>query len=127
MLQSSQIENPRCSAKIDQMRLRRAMNLPVDSQNLSSSGFQSEIQLRLRLLISVLLSRWHRALASRAAGTEDKKRRPRRSKASLPGGGVACGVGDKPATPPAVATLRAFALQASCQKADTRRKSRQIK
>src|SRR5947209_7684661 len=55
MLQSSQIEKPRCSATIDQMRLRRAMYLPVDSQNFSFSGFQSEIQLRFRLLISMFL------------------------------------------------------------------------
>src|SRR6516164_10581163 len=45
MLQISQIENPRCSAKIDQIKFRRAINLPFDSQNLWSSGFQSEIQL----------------------------------------------------------------------------------
>src|SRR5438270_997718 len=44
MLQISQTENPMCSATIDQMRLRRAMTLPLDSQNFSSSGFQSEIQ-----------------------------------------------------------------------------------
>src|SRR6516165_3864814 len=56
MLQSSQIEKPRCSAKIDQMRLRRAMNLPFEFQNFSSSGFQSEIQAGLSLLISVFLS-----------------------------------------------------------------------
>src|SRR5205085_4798545 len=55
MLQSSQIEKPRCSATTDQMRLRRAMYLPVDSQNFSFSGFQSEIQVRFRLLISMFL------------------------------------------------------------------------
>src|SRR3569833_3944845 len=44
MLQISQTENPMCSASIDQMRLRRATALPLDSQNFSSSGFQSEIQ-----------------------------------------------------------------------------------
>src|SRR5690349_17600725 len=33
MLQSSQIEKPRCSATIDQMRLRPAMCLAVESQN----------------------------------------------------------------------------------------------
>src|SRR5262245_40227078 len=58
MLQSSQIEKPRCSAKIDQMRLRRAMALPVDFQNVSSSGFQSEIQVGFRLLINLFLSGW---------------------------------------------------------------------
>src|SRR5437870_5428894 len=51
MLQTSQIEKPRCSAKIDHMRLRRAMNLPSDFQNSSSSGFQFEIHIGLRLLI----------------------------------------------------------------------------
>src|SRR5262249_34723069 len=51
MLQTSQIEKPRCSAKIDHMRLRRAMNLPSDFQNFSSSGFQFEIHVGLRLLI----------------------------------------------------------------------------
>src|SRR5271168_4285914 len=45
MLQISQTENPICSATIDQMRLRRAMNLPFEFQNVSSSGFQSEIQV----------------------------------------------------------------------------------
>src|SRR6266568_4238104 len=55
MLQSSQIEKPRNSATIDQMRLRRAMYLPVDSQNSLFSGFQSEIQLRFRSLISMFL------------------------------------------------------------------------
>src|SRR5437588_9998167 len=55
MLQSSQIEKPRNSATTDQMRLRRAMYLPVDSQNFSFSGFQSEIQVRFRLLISTFL------------------------------------------------------------------------
>src|SRR2546423_15216511 len=56
MLQMSQMENPRCSAKIDRMRLRRETNLPVDCQNFSSSGFQSEIQAGLSLLISAFLS-----------------------------------------------------------------------
>src|ERR1700738_74469 len=54
MLQTSQIEKPRCSAKIDQARLRRAMNLPLDSQNFASSGFQSEIQVELSLLMGVV-------------------------------------------------------------------------
>src|SRR5262245_37623242 len=56
MLQTSQIEKPRCSAKIDQMRLRWAIALPVDFQNCASSGFQSEIQVGFRLLINVFLS-----------------------------------------------------------------------
>src|SRR5690348_4090203 len=38
MLQITQTEKPRCSAKIDRMRLRRAIRLPVDAQNSGSSG-----------------------------------------------------------------------------------------
>src|SRR5229473_5215080 len=45
MLQTSQTENPRFSARIDQMRLRRAIDLPLFSQNSASSGFQSLIHL----------------------------------------------------------------------------------
>src|SRR5579862_727096 len=51
MLQISQIEKPRCSATIDQIRLRRAMNLPVEFQKSGSSGRQSDIQLEVRVLI----------------------------------------------------------------------------
>src|SRR5580704_13371365 len=51
MLQISQTENPIFSATIDQIRLRRAMNLPLEFQNFSFSGFQSEIQLVARSLI----------------------------------------------------------------------------
>src|SRR5216683_2206672 len=51
MLQISQTEKPICSATIDQIRLRRAMNLPLEFQNFSSSGFQSEIQEVVRSLI----------------------------------------------------------------------------
>jgi hypothetical protein len=47
MLQISQTENPTFSATIDQIRLRRATNLPVEFQNVSSSGFHSEIQIGL--------------------------------------------------------------------------------
>src|SRR6478609_9389895 len=43
-LQISQTEKPRCSAKIDQIRLRRATCLPPPSQNSGSSGRQSSIQ-----------------------------------------------------------------------------------
>src|SRR5262245_49082035 len=55
MLHSNQIEKPRCSATIDHMRLRRAIVLPLVLQNVSSSGFQSEIQVELRLLIAAIL------------------------------------------------------------------------
>src|SRR5215469_1785104 len=53
--QIAQTENPICSATIDQIRLRRAMNLPLDSQNFSSSGFQSAIQLGFCSLIRDVL------------------------------------------------------------------------
>src|SRR6516162_4437718 len=52
MLQISQTENPMCSATIDQIRLRRAMNLPLEFQNVTFSGFQSEIQVGSLELIS---------------------------------------------------------------------------
>ncbi len=42
-LQKSQTEKPRCSARIDQIRLRRATGAPVESQNSGSSGRQSSI------------------------------------------------------------------------------------
>src|ERR1700761_5018362 len=45
MLQISHTENPMCSATIDQIRLRRAVTLPLVSQKVGSSGFQSEIQV----------------------------------------------------------------------------------
>ena len=47
-LQISQTEKPRCSAKIDQTRLRRATRLPPPSQKAASSGRQSSIQRRVR-------------------------------------------------------------------------------
>jgi len=50
-----QIEKPRCSAKIDQIR---SMNSSLDSRNFSSSGFHSEIQAVSR----------HRDLEYRADG-----------------------------------------------------------
>src|SRR5665213_1666537 len=55
MLQINQTEKPTCSATIDQMRLRRAMILPFEFQNASSSGFHSDIQvgsLRIRDFLS---------------------------------------------------------------------------
>src|SRR5262245_40258204 len=119
MLQSSQTEKPRCSAKIDQMRLRWAMDLPVDFQNASSSGFHSEIQLGLRLLISMFLSGWGRPRRGQAvAGGVKRKTKSaaaRRSKASLQGGGVAGCVCDKAAAPPAMAApgLSLYKLRAN--------------
>jgi hypothetical protein len=52
MLQISQTEKPMCSATIDQIRLRRAMNLPLEFQNCVSSGFQSEIQVFMLIALS---------------------------------------------------------------------------
>jgi hypothetical protein len=53
MLHISQIEKPRCSARIDQTRLRRAIHFPLDSQKAVSSGFQSEIQVVFGVLIAL--------------------------------------------------------------------------
>src|SRR5689334_3967876 len=72
MLQISQTENPMCSATIDQMRLRRAIDLPLEFQNASSSGFQSEIQVgSFELIRKFLFDRragwraWERVLERR--------------------------------------------------------------
>src|SRR5260221_1103471 len=51
MLQISQTESPMWSATSDQIRLRRATTLPLVFQNVSSSGFQSEIQVGFCWLI----------------------------------------------------------------------------
>src|ERR1700757_3307247 len=48
MLQSIHTLNPTCSAKMEKIRLRRAIALPVVSQNTGSSGRQSSIQRRRR-------------------------------------------------------------------------------
>src|SRR5579863_8845272 len=58
MLQISQIEKPRCSARIEKIRLRRAIALPLVSQNTASSGFQSEIQLEPRFIRSCPKPLW---------------------------------------------------------------------
>src|ERR1700685_732828 len=55
MLQISQTENPICSATIDQIRLRRATVLPLEFQNVSSSGFHSEIHVVFGSLIAGFL------------------------------------------------------------------------
>src|SRR5262245_27549536 len=80
MLQMSQIEKPRCSAKIDQMRLRWTIDLPVDFRNVSSSGSHSEIQLVSTLLLCVFRTGWDRQLPAKTTNVA-----PRRSKAFLPG------------------------------------------
>src|SRR6516162_4540470 len=113
MLQMSQIEKPRCSATIDQMRLRWAMNLPVDFQNVSSSGFHSEIQLGLRLLIRVFLS-------GGARPREPKNAVPRRSKAFSPRAAalpVQCAT-RRTAPAAATASLPLYKLRANRQRGD---------
>src|SRR5262245_41037990 len=96
MLQISQIEKPRCSATIDQMRLRRAMNLPLEFQYFSFSGSQSEIHVVFRSLMRGFLS-------ERARRREQKKSRPRALESVLPqGGSVACPVVQGPAAASAV-------------------------
>src|SRR5262249_40767640 len=85
MLQISQIENPRCSATIDQMRFRRAMNLPLDSQYFSFSGSQSEIQVVFRSPMRDFPFSTIRVIAD-----QRKSRLPRSLESVLPqGGGVA--------------------------------------
>src|SRR3984957_20919070 len=68
MLHISQIEKPRCSARIEKIRLRRATALPFASQNFVSSGFHSAIQVS-RLLIANVLFREMRVR------TRDRRRR----------------------------------------------------
>src|SRR5215469_1156351 len=90
MLQMSQIEKPRCSATIDQIRFRRAIALPSAFQNFSSSGFQSEIHRPLGLLIADVLSqkpRLHPAFTS----AEKQKPLPEALAAAPQGSGVAIG------------------------------------
>ena len=55
-LQISQTEKPRCSAKIDQIRFRRATCRPPFSQNSGSSGRQSSIQRPLRRVVGLVVS-----------------------------------------------------------------------
>src|SRR5262245_38794841 len=88
MLQISQIEKPRCSATIDQMRFRCAMALPPEFQNFSSSGFHSEIQRVFPLLIESFLLKW---LGLHGTFRVGRKQKPPRSDAcaSPQCGGVA--------------------------------------
>ena len=51
MLHSIHTLNPTCSAKIENIRLRRAMVFPSAFQNASSSGLHSEIQLLFCLVM----------------------------------------------------------------------------
>ncbi|CKW49797.1 Uncharacterised protein [Mycobacterium tuberculosis] len=44
MLHSIHTLKPTCSAKMEKIRLRRAIGLPIVSQNTGSSGRQSSIQ-----------------------------------------------------------------------------------
>ncbi|OIQ74472.1 hypothetical protein GALL_438740 [mine drainage metagenome] len=73
MLQISQTENPMCSATIDQMRLRRAMTLPFEFQNASSSGFQSEIQVGSFELMRISFSEQASAIALPGMGARSGK------------------------------------------------------
>src|SRR5258708_3204710 len=78
MLQISQTENPMCSATIDQMRLRRAMTLPLVFQNVSSSAFQSEIQAGFEVGFGVLIGNFLSEEARhrhRGIGLEDTEAR----------------------------------------------------
>src|SRR5215475_10351250 len=66
MDQIAQTENPICSATIDQIRLRRATNWPLASQNFVSSGFQSEIQVGFWSLIKFPFNGRHQRALGRA-------------------------------------------------------------
>src|SRR5712691_3562678 len=105
MLQISQIEKPRCSATIDQMRLRRAMNLPFDSQYALFSGSQSEIQVVLDLLIE-------ESLSERCRRPKNKKPPPQGARKRLSPRAAALPV--RSALPSVTASLQRT-LQASCQ------------
>src|SRR6266567_1357939 len=84
MLQISQTENPICSATIDQIKLRRATNLPLEFQNLSSSGFQSEIQVVDRSLIGRYPLVRMSATSAPARSLAKKKSRSRLERSMLP-------------------------------------------
>lgn len=69
MLHNIHTLNPTCSAKIEKIRFRRAIGLPVVSQKLESSGRQSSIQCRpaersrggggCATGVRVVVIRWH--------------------------------------------------------------------
>src|ERR1700730_10086897 len=77
MLQISQIEKPTCSAAMDQMRLRRATNLSLDSQHFSASGFQSANHVAFRLLIENFPA------GSCAVAQKPTVQRPRKARANF--------------------------------------------
>src|ERR1700744_2362526 len=67
------------SATIDQIRLRRATNLPVEFQNVSSSGLQSEIQVWLNVgLFCSLTCKFLSALNDRSSDVQETDRKARR-------------------------------------------------
>src|ERR1700753_2688134 len=106
------------SATIDQIRLRRATNFPVDSQNAMSSGLQSEIQV-LPLVVGSLTAnsflRWDDRWSD-VAGAQDARRCTLRRHPSC--GGVT----DRMAGFRRTASMAsASTIQASCQGVRTRK------
>src|SRR5262249_15629060 len=113
----------RCSATIDQMRLRRAMNLPLDSQYFSFSGSQSEIQVAFRSPMRDFPFRTIRVTAD-----QKKKPPPKALESVLPqGGGVAYpGRQVRPAVPSAVTARMLQRISSFVPTHDAGRKSRNI-
>ena len=56
MLQRTQIEKPRNSAKIEKTMFLRAMNRPFSSQKPLSSGFQFSIQAFAKVVLLLFVS-----------------------------------------------------------------------
>jgi hypothetical protein len=65
------------SATIDQIKLRRATNLPVEFQNVSSSGLQSEIQVGLFGVCSLTENSFLRWLNDRSSDVRETGRKAR--------------------------------------------------
>jgi hypothetical protein len=114
--QISQTENPMFSATIDQIKLRRATNLPVEFQNVSSSGLQSEIQIVLFGFCSLTQISFLRSMAARQT--------PERQTAAMTTGRAGARRGDPSPTDVAdrmigfrttASMASASAIQASCQ------------
>src|SRR5580692_3002320 len=116
MLQISQTENPICSATIDQMRLRLAMNLPLDSQNFSSSGFQSEIHVDMLIALSFVLSCSSRSIG-RSRGQQKTPCLEGRDIAFPPEQRRCCWPVIGPGTLAVAGVYRFHSIQASCQRA----------